>query len=108
VEDSLEAGRDDADRKPVLRPQSFAVHPVGDDAIVHRFGDLHARGALYFLGAFGDEPFCAAFQAALLEQRRKQHAGPFGAAGHPVRFLHVLLFRVVPVSRTLDEMHPGD
>ena len=108
VEDALEAGGHQTKRKTVLRPHSLAVHAIGDDAIVHRFGDGHARGALHFLGAFGDEPCRVAFQAALLEQRRKQHAGPFGAAGHPVRFLHGLLPAVVPVSRTLDEMQPGD
>src|SRR5258705_5973455 len=108
VEDSLEAWGDDAYWKPLLRPQGLAVHAVGDQGVVHRFGDRHARGALNFLGAFSDEPFRAAFQAALLEQRRKQHAGPFGATGHPVRFLHGLLSPIVPVSRTLDEMQPGD
>src|SRR6266566_6847947 len=69
VEDSLEAGRDQARRKPLLRPQGLAVHAVGDQAVVHRFGDGHARGALHFLGAFSDEPCRAALQAALLEQR---------------------------------------
>ena len=93
---------------PLLRPHRLAVHAVGDDAVVHRLGDRHARGALHFLGAFGDEPCRAAFQAALLEQRRKQHAGPFGATGHPVRFLHGLLPAIVPVSRALDEMQAGD
>ena len=108
VEDSLEAGDHQAQRKPLLRPHGLAVHAVGDHAVVHRLGDGHARGALHFLGAFGDEPCRAAFQAALLEQRRKEHAGPFGATGHPVRFLHGLLSRSVPVSRALDEMQPGD
>src|SRR5947207_4327775 len=70
VEDSLEAGGDYAHWKPLLRPQGLAVLAVGDDAVVHRFGDGHARGALHFLGAFSDEPCRAAFQAALLEQRR--------------------------------------
>src|SRR6476469_3375230 len=69
VEDSLEAGGNDAHWKPLLRPQGLAVHAVGDQAVVHRFGDGHARGALHFLGAFGDEPCRAALQAALLEQR---------------------------------------
>src|SRR6516225_6661921 len=69
VEDSLEAGGDYAHWKPLLRPQGFAVHAVGDQAVVHRFGDGHARGALHFLGAFSDEPCRAALQAALLEQR---------------------------------------
>src|SRR5215468_3266821 len=69
VEDSLEAGGDYAHWKPLLRPQGLAVHAVGDQAVVHRFGDGHARGALHFLGAFSDEPCRAALQAALLEQR---------------------------------------
>src|SRR5262245_6728501 len=69
VEDSLEARGDQAHWKPLLRPQGLAVHAVGDEAVVHRFGDRHARGALHFLGAFSDEPFRVAFQAALLEQR---------------------------------------
>src|SRR6266850_1104260 len=69
VEDSLEAWGDQAHWKPLLRPQGLAVHAVGDQAVVHRFGDGHARGALYFLGAFSDEPCRPAFQAALLEQR---------------------------------------
>src|SRR5262245_37547140 len=69
VEDSLEAGGDQAYRKPILRPQGLAVHAVGDQAVVHCFGDGHARGALHFLGAFSDEPCRAALQAALLEQR---------------------------------------
>src|SRR5215831_18032252 len=69
VEDSLEAGRDYAHWKPLLRPQGLAVHAVGDQAVVHRFGDGHARGALHFLGAFSDEPCRAALQAVLLEQR---------------------------------------
>src|SRR5205807_3960327 len=56
VEDSLEAGGNYAHRKTLLRTQSLAVHAVGDDAVVHRFGDGHARGALHFLGAFSDEP----------------------------------------------------
>jgi hypothetical protein len=68
----------------------------------------YARCALYFLGAFSDEPFRAAFQAAFLEQRGQQHAGPFGAACHPVRILHVSLLPIVPVTRALDEMQPGD
>src|SRR5262249_14749679 len=68
VEDSLEAGGDYAHWKPLLRPQGLAVHAVGDQAVVHRFGDGHARGALHFLGAFSDEPCRAALQAALLEQ----------------------------------------
>ena len=69
VEDSLEAGGDQAHGKPLLRPQGLAVHAVGNQTVVHCFGDGHARGALHFLGAFSDEPFRAAFQAALLEQR---------------------------------------
>src|SRR5215471_2550462 len=69
VEDSLEAGREQPQRKTVLRPHGLAVHAVGDDAVVHGFGDGHARGALHFLGAFGHEPCRPAFQAALLEQR---------------------------------------
>src|SRR5262244_1741087 len=69
VEDSLEAGGDYAHWKPLLRPQGLAVHAVGNQAVVHRFGDGHARGALHFLGAFSDEPCRAALQAALLEQR---------------------------------------
>src|SRR5215467_14518262 len=69
VENSLEAGGNQAQRKTVLRPHGLAVHAVGDDAVVHRFGDGHARRALHFLGAFSDEPCRAAFQAALLEQR---------------------------------------
>ena len=108
VEDALEAGGHQAKRKTVLRPHGLAVHAIGDQAVVHRLGDGHARGAFHFLGAFGDEPCRVAFQAAFLEQRRKQHAGPFGAAGHAVRFLHGLLPAIVPVSRALDEMQPGD
>src|SRR6266850_2178738 len=69
VEDSLEAGGYYTHWKPLLRPQGLAVHAVGDQAVVHRFGDGHARGALHFLGAFSDEPCRPAFQAALLEQR---------------------------------------
>src|SRR6266550_3272309 len=48
VEDALEAGGDYAHWKPLLRPQGLAVHAVGDQAVVHRFGDGHARGALHF------------------------------------------------------------
>src|SRR5262249_39803275 len=48
-------GGDYAHWKPLLRPQGLAVHAVGDQAVVHRFGDGHARGALHFLGAFSDE-----------------------------------------------------
>src|SRR5947208_2328192 len=44
VEDSLEAGGDYAHWKPLLRPQGLAVHAVGDQAVVHRFGDGQARG----------------------------------------------------------------
>src|SRR3984893_16614262 len=51
VEDSLEAGSHQAQRKTVLRPHGLADHAVGDDAVVHRLGDGHARGALHFLGA---------------------------------------------------------
>src|SRR5215813_2972148 len=69
MEDSLKAGGDQPHRKPILRTQGLAVHAVGDDAVVHRFSNGHARGALHFLGAFSDEPCRAAFQAALLEQR---------------------------------------
>src|SRR5258705_4960499 len=45
-------------------------------------------------------PYTTLFRS-LLEQRGKQHAGPFGAAGHPVRILHVLLLPIVPVTRTM-------
>src|SRR5262249_27648873 len=69
VEDSLEAWGDQAHWIPLLRPHGLAVDAVGHDAVVHGFCDGHARGALYFLGAFSDEPFRVAFQAALLEQR---------------------------------------
>src|ERR1700752_2846001 len=55
VEDSLEAGGDKAHWKPLLRPQGLAVLAVGDHAVVHRFGDGYARGALHLLGAFSDE-----------------------------------------------------
>src|SRR5471032_464 len=108
VKDSLVAGGHQTQRITVLGPHGLAVHAVGDEAVVHRLGDGHARGALHFLGAFGDEPRRAAFEAALLEQRGKQHPGPFGATGHPVRFLHILLPPIVPVSRTLDEVQPCD
>ena len=33
VEDTLEAGDDEAHRKPLLRPQGLAVHAVGDDDV---------------------------------------------------------------------------
>src|SRR6266571_4617995 len=108
VVDALESGNHDAHWKPLLWPQGLAVHAVGDDAVVHRFFDGNARCALHFLGAFSNEPFRAAFQAAFLEQRGQQHSCPFGAAGHPVRILHGLLLPIVPVSRTLDEVQPGD
>src|SRR5262249_11561198 len=48
-------GGDYAHWKPLLGPHGLAVHAVGDQAVVHRFGDGHARGALHFLGAFSDE-----------------------------------------------------
>src|SRR6202163_425864 len=108
IKNAFEAGHDYPQWKPLLWPQGLAVLSVGDDAVVHRFGDGHAQGALHFLGAFSNEPCRAAFQAALLEQRRKQHAGPFGATGHPVRFLHGLMARSVPVSRALEEVQPAD
>src|SRR5262245_40983558 len=66
VVDALEARDHEAHGEPLLRPQGLAVLAVGDDAVVHPFGDRYARCALHFLGAFGDEPFRAAFEAALL------------------------------------------
>ena len=68
VEDTLEAGDDEAHRKPLLRPQGLAVHTVGDDDVGHRFVDGHGRCALHFLGAFSNEPCRFVLQAALLEQ----------------------------------------
>ena len=50
----------------------------------------------------------AAFHAALLEQRRQQHAGPFGAAGHAVRFLNGLRAARRSVPGALDEVQAGD
>ena len=107
VKDPFEAGNHQPQRKSVLRPHGLAVHAVGDDAVVHRLGDRHARRALHFLRAFGDEPRCAAFQAALLEQRREEHAGPFGAARHAVRFLNGLRAPRRSIPCALDEMQAG-
>ena len=108
VKDSFEAGDHQPQRKPVLGPHGLAVHAVGHDAVVHRLGDRHARRALHFLRPFRDEPGCPAFQAALLEQRREEHAGPFGATRHPVRFLNGLRPARRSVPRALDEMKAGD
>ena len=108
VENPFEAGNHQPQRKSVLGPHGLAVHPVGDEAVVHRLGDGHARRALHFLRPFRDEPLCGAFQAALLEQRRKEHAGPFGAARHAVRFLNVLRPSRRSIPRAFDEMKPGD
>ncbi len=108
VKDSLEAGDHQPQRKPLLGPQVLAVHAVGQQAVVHRLGDRHARRALHFLRPFRDEPGCPAFQAALLEQQREGHAGPFRATGHPVRFLNGLRVARRPIPRTLDEMQAGD
>ena len=108
VEDPFEAGHHQPHRKPLLRPHRLAVHAVGHDAVVHRLGNRHARGALHFLRPFRDEPGCAAFQAALLEQRGQEHAGPFGAARHAVRFLHGLRSPRRSIPRALDEMNAGD
>ena len=69
VKDAFEAGNHQPYRKPLLRPHGLAVHAIGDDAVFHRLGDGHARRALHFLRAFGDEPGCTAFETALLEQR---------------------------------------
>ena len=77
-------------------------------AVVHGLGNRHARRALHFLHPFCDEPGCPAFQAALLEQRREEHAGPFGATRHAVRFLNGLRPARRPVPRALDEMQAGD
>ena len=108
VKDSFEAGNHQPHRKPLLRPHRLAVHAVGHDAVFHRLGNRHARRALHFLRPFGDEPGCPAFQAALLEQRGKEHAGPFGAARHAVRFLNVLRPARRSVPRALDEMKARD
>ncbi len=105
VKDAFEAGNHQPQRKPVLRPHGLAVHAVGDDAVVHRLGNGHARRALHFLRPFRDEPGCPALQAALLEQRGKQHAGPFGATRHAVRFLNVRCPARRSVPRALDEMN---
>ena len=83
-EDAFEAGNQEPQRKTLLGPHSLAVHAIGHEHVVHRLGERHARRALHFFRAFGDEPGRAAFHAALLEQRREQYAGPFGAAGHAV------------------------
>ena len=108
VKDAFEAGDHQPQRKPLLRPHRLAVHAVGDDAVVHRLGNRHARRALHFLRPFGDEPGCPALQAALLEQRRKEHAGPFGATRHAVRFLNGLGPARRSIPRALDEMKAGD
>ena len=107
VKDSLEAGDHQPQRKPLLGPQGLAVHAVGHQTVVHRLGHRHARRSLHFLRPFCDEPGCPAFQAALLEQHREEHAGPFGATGHPVRFLNRLGPARRPIPRTLDEMKAG-
>ena len=108
VEDAFEAGHHQPHREPLLRPHRLAIHAVGDDAVFHRLGHRHARGALHFLRPFRDEPGCPAFQAALLEQRRQEHAGPFGTARHPVRLLHGRRSPRRSIARALDEMDAGD
>ncbi len=104
VEDPFEARNHQAQGESVLRPHRLAVHAVGDHAIVHCLGDRHARRALHFFRALGDEPLGAAFQAALLEQRGQQHAGPLRIAGHAVRFLHGLGTPRRSVAGALDEV----
>jgi hypothetical protein len=98
IKNAFEAGREQPQRKTLLRPHWLAVHAVAQKAIVHGPGDRHARRALYFFRSFCHELGRRAFYTGLLEQRRKQHARPFSATGHPVRFLHGLLSPIVPVS----------
>src|SRR6202035_824257 len=45
IKNAFEAGHDYSQWEPLLRPQGLAVLSVGNDAVVHRFGDRHARGA---------------------------------------------------------------
>ena len=108
VKDSFEAGNHQPQRKPVLGPHRLAVHAVGHQTVVHALGQRHARRSLHFFHPFCNEPGGPGFHAGLLEQHREGYSGPFGATGHPVRFLNGLRPRRRPVPRALDEMQAGD
>src|SRR5947209_7387674 len=61
IENAFVAGHDQPHRKTLLRPHRLAVHAVGDEGVLHRFGDRHARCALYFFRSFCHEPGRRAF-----------------------------------------------
>ncbi len=107
-QDSFEARNQQPYRKTLVGPHRLAVHAVGHENVVHGLGDRHARRAHDFLRAFCNEPFCCALDAGLLEQRRQEHSGPFGTAGHPVGFLDGLRRGPRAVARALDEVKAGD
>ena len=87
------AGDDESQRIPVMRADRLAILGVRHQRVVHALGQRNAHGVLVGFRSFGDHPARAGLHAALLEQDRQQHPGPFAAAGSAVHQLHRIAVR---------------
>ena len=79
----------------------FAVLPVRDERVLHRFRHRDAARQPARIRAFGQNPRPFGLDAALAQQRRQRHAGPFAAAGQAVRALHRGLAGAFPLARAV-------
>ena len=80
----------------MLGAQHFAVHAIGDDAIIerlaHRNRSVHRRG----VAAFRHDPFCIRLEAGLLKQNLQRHAGILHAMHHAVSVLAAIELGAAP------------
>ena len=106
--DPFEARHHQAQWIALLRTQRLAIHAIAHETVVESFCERNGRRALHFLRPFRNDPGRPVLYAGFLEQERERHAGPFGAARQPVRFLHCLGIRVRTVSKALDKMNARD
>ncbi len=110
---ALVAGQQEAHRIAVAGHDPFAVLVERDHRIVEALLDRNAAVQGTGIAAFGEEPLGLRIDADLVEQRRKQNAGPFRVGGQPVQRLrgHLHWLRGehrCRVAAALDEPHARD
>ena len=105
--DRFPAGNHEPQRIALVRTHRLPVLRVGDDRVVHRFGQRDAHRVLVVLVSLGHDPAGFLLDAALLEQHRQKDARPFAAAGSSVDQLNGLAVRAAQrtaVGIALEEM----
>src|SRR5204862_5595610 len=104
------AWKEESHRISLFGPERLAVLRVGDQRILHDLAHGNAARELARVGALREYPARTGFHAALAQQRRDRHPGPFAAARESVRPLHVGVGRpaaplAAAVAGALEEMN---